>query len=258
MYLDKPIPSNLLGMLRKIPEYANADAGCFAVSLPTELKNDTKNNTLIWVKGLASRGYYGATSLAYTRDDIGIAFQGLDFMVPQEYATNPLAGLMEYYGISLPAADFDVETISDTQLILRAKPESYYYVGQLTLSVSLMTPLSDPLKEDRSLLGEKRAELYLAPHTFLTLGTLSKVVDDSAESLQIVADALKMETLDPWKRTKTPNPYNLYGAKVVHNGPHEHTLRKEPLLLSVAISDEHCTNMTGTLNLFYSIPKQNT
>lgn len=254
MYIKQPIPDVLLDLIKLNPRYSQAKPTDFEAMKPTLTP---EGETEVWVRGVKASGVVGSVKLKYRRTNIAVMFHGMVPTLPEATKHDAVECINVFYGTKLPKDEFDVIVVDEYKISLQAKSGSYTHVG--TIDVNL-TP------SDVSVIGTKdevvdrrrSAEDYTRSLSFLTLGSLSEVEmgDLSTKQAKIVASALIMETMDPWKSTMTPNPYNLYGASVTHNGPHQYDNIRGNLLLKVELNPSHSKNLVGELHLFYSIPTE--
>lgn len=266
MFFQGPIPQLLLDVIHtKNPRLKAFDCNAFTASKPRAIVG--VNNTSVWIKGTGGSGLFGLFEIQYARTDISVLLRGF---VPHISKTirNSLSSIIEdinkTYGLNLLETEFEITESDDVHVVICAKLSSYLYCGSIHLFVVQVTVDSQLLVGDAS--GNslvKNAELYSKSLSFASLGSLDKVLpmdNEENPSLSIAADALQMETLDPWKVTKKKNPYNLYGAKVLSNSV---CSEGAPLvegidwrLLTIELNPSYCTNMQGILKLYYSHPEK--
>lgn len=255
MFIQQPISSHLLATIKKvIPKFAGSESDLVA-SAP--VATNTRGGTEVWIKGKPECGITGAFPLKYAREDISNTFRGIFPDIPNECQSSVESVVQELntrYGVTYDAAEFEL-TKHVNSLMLEAKPGSYLYVGKIGIRTLFnlaefgVVELPDDINQVQRL-----AHHYSYPLSFLGLTALSTVLAGESKGLTTVARALEMETLDPWKVNKKAGPYNLYGAKVISNGTHTYSGRTEDLLLVVEVNPDYCTNFTGQLILFYSLP----
>lgn len=119
------------------------------VAIPTD---EDGNNTSVVVTGKVKEGFAGSVTFKYMRVDIGKLLPGIELsaIVPTgiNIATQAMSSINAQYGLGVPLEDVVDNVIYFPTATIQLDPESYEWVGELTVSleyrpVNINTPIVD-------------------------------------------------------------------------------------------------------------------
>lgn len=142
--------------------------------------------------------------------------------------------------------------------IVKIRPEHPYWMGQFPVYIReavefLNRPIKNTLEIHRYLGPEDHnkipAELMLRIDGFVDKDYYVRGLKEGSLVGKMILDVVKDLTQDPWVFDEKPQPFNLYGTTVIHNGINTGELYiNDPRVTNVMVlqfSDNHCTNIRG-------------
>lgn len=222
--------------------------------------------------------FRGEADFTYNRLDLTTFFGGakIDINMPLPTTTSAFMDIMTAeYGYQFDSDDFyeDIITADNAHgYILRATPRSLRWVGEFKVNLlrkadlDIMTVVTD-LGAIEPVLNQGRPFVtYVKPFTdglyygsYLNEVKKGGVVNGPylASVLNILYSDLVLGVGQTWSYGSTPGPKNLYNATVLYNGrvqdigamPYNRAATK---VLIIQLSPQHCTDVSGTLVIYYS------
>lgn len=250
---------------------------------PVAIPDAGNGNTQIDVLPVATSGLTAGLSnkvtIPYERLDIGQYFEGalpVVYLDPtQVNIAAILAALTTQYQIYTTAGANDGFTVTisadNTTAILVPNPNHLVWIGQVTVIINTQPQLAT-LITNTNLQGFgvpaqlsatcPLAEAYYGP--IMANGLLNELqLIPSGYSFSQYLPSWVMGTAilnEPWYASSTPGPYNIYGSRVVYNGP---AVGPYQILLGgtafsgwvmVVELGVACTNRCGHLIIIYNAP----
>lgn len=106
------------------------------VAIPTD---EDGNNTSVVVTGKVKEGFAGSVTFKYMRVDVSKLLPGIELtaIVPTgiNIATQAMSSINAQYGLGVPLEDVIDNVITFPTATIQMDPESYEWVGELTVSL---------------------------------------------------------------------------------------------------------------------------
>lgn len=231
-------------------------------------------NTRATIVPVENSGYYGNVDIEYDRINIAYFFRGVSVLINPAYqrlVSDLLPAINSLYGLGLTKDDIEDGIIETTKLpfkiTIKIKENNPAFYGNFTVIVKDPNKSLTDLFNDISIGGipyptedknKIQGPLYFYASDYSVLKKVFVLYDENNIADKTLLDAFNHVDDVKWLLNENKQPFNLFNAKVIYNGPigsnNSYTKRDDfTHVFVLKVDEKYCNNISGNLVLHYNL-----